>query len=174
MSVYLSHRDEDKTIGAQHLEPPVLITLPKNQVLHEILWDWCHLRELIEIYPFLQRSKKCPRRPPPRPGLGKYLLTVINPSATVQHGTHTRCTLRSSAARSAMVRFLKCAVNTACCGHTAHDRTHSVRQLQLYGTDSYRQAHADRTAKLRPHEKHGFKNGLSESRPEREAGDGNS
>ena len=54
-------------IGAQHLEPPVLITLPKNQVLHEILWDWCHLRELIEIYPFLQSSKKCPRRPPPRP-----------------------------------------------------------------------------------------------------------
>ena len=27
-----------------------------------------------------------------------------------------------------MVRFLKCAVNTTCCGHTAHDRT------QLYGT----------------------------------------
>ena len=58
----------------------------------------------------------------------KYLLTVINPWATVQHHTHTRCTLRSSAARSAMVRFLKCAVNTTCCGHTAHDRT------QLYGT----------------------------------------
>ena len=73
-------------IGAQHLEPPVLITLPKNQVLHEILWDWCHLRELIEIYPFLQRSKKCPATAvdPPHDHVGKYLLTVINPSATVQ------------------------------------------------------------------------------------------